>query len=502
MRDGNFSWDTAAPRRAVPHRSGRRPCPGARAPTAIVGTCYPATDSALASTKRNPAPRLDGERSPRPTTCPIPGHQPAVGHGLLTDTPPWGKGCTTGTVTDDHCLFDKSAYYLYDSWRASATTDHATRDASDTDTGRSSPTGCTYRAGASLTVDLGDRVHGPAWPTTGLLLLQHRLRRRQTASGKVTGRQSYRFKGTFLNANPPKFVTARFGREGRGLDRPRRPEASDRSASACSILRADGTSGTTAGGTLVVPLGPDKPHSCPTPSANFAPVRQAIIDASTPSGPTARRLPAPSTLRRLHADRLGALQHRPVLRGPDSTRTTTYRGLQALLHGPEQAGRCCGTSARQQEQLQVDQQGPCPTETASRFRRQRAVLGRGPSLRRDGQRDGRRHWARRGRPRGPCSAPICWACQKNSVVVVTDGMPNTEITFPTADHRRLRAINADYPSRTAGPAPAVRRRPAPKVADWLNKTELRPDMAQGAKQRLNFHTVGFSRHRRQRRRTR
>jgi type IV pilus assembly protein PilY1 len=69
-------------------------------------------------------------------------------------------------------------------------------------------------------------------------------------------------------------------------------------------------------------------------------------------------------------------------------------------------------------------------------------------------------------------------------------MPNTEITFPTQITSDS-TINADY-AAACGASPACAGAPAPKVAEWLNKTELRPNLGQGAKHALTFHTVGFA----------
>ncbi|HQR29045.1 MAG TPA: PilC/PilY family type IV pilus protein [Anaeromyxobacteraceae bacterium] len=461
----------------------------------VRGTCYPATDTAITSAERNP--KASWMESVTPTNdLPDPGHAAYSG---LTDSPPWIACPGTGSNANK-CLFDKSAYYTYGSW----TQYSATRTASDVDN-PTLPTGCVYKTG-SYTFDLG-----PACTTCmanrGFYFFNVTYVTQVDGSGKITNYDDtgvmHRLKGTFLNANPPKYVTSRFVVKDIAWIGPTSKPA-DEIRLGLTIL--DSTS--PSGGTLVVPLGPDRLNSFPYSFSSFSPVRQAIIDAV--NGVRANGTAAPGAFAPYGGStpigsalfNIGQYFAAPGFYTSTTTSQTPclasctktqYDNRPRIYSQCQDACWRTGPSGNRSYWCTANPPSNCTTTSPM-------LSGTGPYDQGWARSDFAEtasgtvgaSWARPGVDSNglPLQCTMCWACQKNSVVVITDGMPNTEISFPTQITGNS-TINADY-TAACGPSPACGGVVAPKVAEWLNMTELRPGMGQGAKHALNFHTIGFA----------
>ncbi len=452
----------------------------------VRGTCYPATDTGITSGERNAgAAWMEGIT---PTDAlPDPGH---TATSLMNDSPPW----TRCPGNDNTCLFDKNAYYKYGSWTSTASANSATRIASDTDA--SLIGGCKY----SVSTPAGDKIldmgpHGcsTCMSTRGFYFFNIRYAT-SVSSGAVTASSTvrdHRFKGTFLNANPPKYVTSRFVvKDIAWIGTASKP--ADEIRLGLTILKAS----TPAGGTLVVPLGPDRANAFPYLASSFAPVRQAIIDAvngvkldgtaapgafkpydnTTPIGSALFNIGQYFAETGFYAKTTTSMQDCLRSCSPRGSYPSNCKDQCRRISG---SNRCTSTTQCEVTTPVLGGSGPYSgTWVNSTFDETDAgTVGAS--------------WARTGNDSNgdPLQCTICWGCQKNSVVVISDGMPNTEITFPTQITGDT-AINAEY-AIACGTGDTCDGAVAPKVAAWLNRAELRPTLGQGAKHALTFHTVGF-----------
>jgi hypothetical protein len=463
------------------------------------GTCLPATDANLASSEKNPGAAWMEAITPS-LLLPDPGH---TSTSLMNDAPPWAA-CPGSGSNGNKCLFDKDAYYAYGQWNQTS----ATRIASDVDT--SLVAGCKYRV--NLSTGTRDLDMGPLGCTScmtnhGYYFFTLRYATSVNSSGAVTNSSTsgaqYRFKGTFLNANPPKYVTARFVvKDVAWIGTASKP--ADEIRLGLTILQNENDP---RGGTLVVPLGPNRASSFPYYASNFTPVRQAIIDAV--NGVRANGTTAPGAFTPYGGNTpIGsAMFNIGQYFAASGFYTQTTTSSQPCQVSCTYAQRNTTPSQCQSTCLRVSGTG---TGSSATYRCASKTLvcpvttpvlgGTGPydqgwavsSFAETAKGTVNASWAQTGNDSSgnPLQCTTCWACQKNSVVIVTDGMPNSEITFPTQITSNA-TINADY-TAACGASPACNGANAPKVAEWLNTTELRPGMGQGAKHALTFHTVGFA----------
>ncbi len=452
----------------------------------VRGTCLPATDTAITAAERNPL--ASWMESITPTTLlPDPGHTATA---YMNDSPPWTACPGTGTNANK-CFFDKDGYYTYGAW----TQNTATRSASDVDA--TLPTGCTYSEGG-YTFNLGSDCT-TCMTNHGYYFFNIRYVTALGSGGSVSSSATtgvkYRLKGTFLNANPPKYVTSRFVvKDIAWIGTASKP--ADQIRLGLTILQNNNDP---RGGTLVVPLGPGRAAAYPYTTSAFAPVRQAIIDAVngvTSTGTTAPGAFAPyggNTPLGSALFNIGQYFAAPGFYTQSTTSTTSCLvSCPTVGQTPAYCSDACrNTGTTRNPRLRCT--GTCTTTTPM-------FSGTGPydqgwaisSFVETAAGTVGASWARTGNDSSgnPYQCTVCWACQKNSVVVITDGMPNNEITFPTQITGNS-TINADY-TAACGASPACGGVDAPKVAEWLNITELRPGIGQGAKHALTFHTVGFA----------
>ena len=139
----------------------------------------------------------------------------------MYDCPPWGNGgtgCTT-KCTGDSCLFDPNAYYTANGWKTNAPSRWKT---GSTVINAATDEGCYLRdSSGALILDPKDNTSrieltgcSACMSTHGYYFYTARYYTSYSNSTKVYSSATTRgpveiFRGTFLNANPPKVVTAR-----------------------------------------------------------------------------------------------------------------------------------------------------------------------------------------------------------------------------------------------------------------------------------------------------
>ncbi|HET9597340.1 MAG TPA: hypothetical protein VFP65_17250 [Anaeromyxobacteraceae bacterium] len=391
-------------------------------------------------------------------SLPDPGH---TANSLLNDAPTWGTGCT-----GNNCLFDPDAYYQYADWSATSSSTRATRRLSDTDS--SLVGGCRALDGSGNVVRDADNNPVDLGAACRTCMTNHGfffynatyVTSYSTNNGSKSLRSSASvsgllFKGTFLNANPPKFVTARkVLKDLAWMDPANANNRMDQVRLGLTVLDCSNQ-----GGKLIVPLGPNSTNAFPPTQANFAVARQAIIDAvntkkadgSSASGaydPTDSCTPLGSALFNVGQYFSSAGFYNQTFSG----------------NGPYTSG----TNSASWERTSF-------VETAA------GTIGAS--------------WA----ASNQCS--ICWACQTNSVIVITDGSPNTEISFPSSGTNAITTYatstynlgqNCGTSPRFCYPPGTTTAAVIPRVAAWLHEHDLRSDSVMGGRQALTIHTVAFN----------
>ena len=252
---GDNGWNNGIAACTSPTLAAPTPTPdGVNTFQAVTGTCTPSSLNSSLAWMEQVTPT---------TQLPDPGRSNA----LVADNPTWGTGCS-----GNNCIFDPSAYYFYGDWSASSTSTTATRRASDTDA--TLPAGCKLLNASGVVqkdvkgnlVDLGDSCRS-CMAAHGYYFYRYSYVSSYTSRGqpRYTTGSGQMFKGTFLDANPPKFVTARKVIKDLAFMDPAAPSKMDQVRLGLTVLNCNNSSGT-----LVVPLGPDKTSSYPPTQANFA----------------------------------------------------------------------------------------------------------------------------------------------------------------------------------------------------------------------------------------
>jgi type IV pilus assembly protein PilY1 len=397
-----------------------------------------------------------------------PGHGTAT-NGLV-DQPTWGTGCT-----GNNCLFQPGAVYGYGSWdevSAAPTTNPCTVTFtySDYDCSKSPPTtitntftgtlpnctSCLTGSGASgfyfyknwtaaYTVNnVTTTGKGKTTTCSGTTL--------QTQSGG--GSNTVLFSGGWLNANPPKFMSARKVIKDTAWIDPATTQPTDQLRIGLSYVSTNISNNAA----IVVPLGPSAASSFPVSPSAFVTARQTVLDAlnhrSWPSGglPSLRSGGTPMATGLFH---VGQYFTQP------NTYTTKFGSTYEL----------------------------------SAFAQTSAGLMNAP-------------WV------GSGTTSICWSCQKSAVIVVTDGSPNSELTFPAAINTYDDAVYKLTPPVTppgagnCGPSTSCSTSPTsaccspsdsssnppsklPRVAAWLHENDLRPSDLNG-NQNLMVSTISLN----------
>jgi type IV pilus assembly protein PilY1 len=432
------------------------------------GTCAPSLATSPGGTN---SPLYWMEQVVPTTALPDPGQSNA----LLTDAPPWGTGCVGNA-----CLFDPKAYYTYLDWWTSGAGAGAYRRASD-DTTTGLPAACTAidpNTGNVITDYNGNPVVLGADCTTCMathgfffyeLSTYNRLSTGGTPNRWTHWGPNPMFKGTFLNANPPKFVAAKKALKQVAWMDPAAPSNLDQVRMGLTILDSGDTSPQAAD--LIVPVGPDKPNAYPPTQAAFKQARQYILSVLNYDT-------------KIYKDALG----NTVCDG-----TTITGGFFDPANGSTPMGSALFnvgqyfTSSGQYNTLlgasacKNGSNNPTSCQVTS-FNDSSPGLTNAP-------------WARS----NPNQCSICWGCQNNGIVVITDGLPNSEIAIPATitgfDNGAYNALTNCGSSATSSD-PVVQAScggsPLPRVSDWLHSSDLRADAVMSGKQAVTTHTIGLN----------
>ena len=391
------------------------------------------------------------------TTLVDPGNGIDPGNGL-TDQPTWGTGCT-----GNNCLFQPSKVYTYASWSEPSATSKTTCTATISYIDYSmSGSNCTKETPKTLTVTAplaacNSCLFGGTPPATfptppavpsfpGFYFYRgpdyQVVERRNGSCRAAVTKQSdvVFFSGGWLNANPPKFMSARkVIKDTIWIDSTKAASNSDSARFGLAYFSTSISTGT--GAQIIVPLGPDKDHSYPADSvanrAAMAAARQLILDALNRKWPTGVSLPSMmsgGTPMSAGLFRMGQYLSQPGFY--KSTFTTTYE-----LTSPAS-----------------------PYEPKKDFTQTAKGMMNAS-------------WVNTNQ----CS--ICWSCQTSAVILVTDGSPNENDTTPTPIPTFFDTY-ADTPYKSnCGPTGSNcispgdgRQSVVSRIAYWLNNNDLRPDL--------------------------
>lgn len=367
-----------------------------------------------------------------------PGHGAVANSIGLLDAPPWGTGCA-----GDACLFDKDRLYAYGSWSE-------TGAVSQPDSRPRTGAGATYRhfTGPGVSVDVVASATCDACLAGSGFCFQ---RGRYCSQWRV-GRSSCEATSTFgptllltgwwLNANPPKFATARKVIKDVVWIDPTKPSNLDQARFGLAVLNPS----TTNGNRIVVPVGPGKAESFPVNQAAMVQARQLILDAMNRIWPAGVTVSVAS----------GSTPIAPALANV---------GQYFSSPGVYPAKLGVADSAFYTETTPGQMQAP---------------------------------WAA-----GNCS--VCWACQASAVILVTDGAPNNERgTNPSTIYSYtppgMRTYSeASYVSNCGAATSYTNCRSSsdgnptyvPRVAAWLQDTDLRTDYSVSNPQNLTTSAIGY-----------
>lgn len=416
------------------------------------------------------------------TTDADPGYDDGTVGGVtyLRDAPPWSAA---GGCTGNNCLFQDTAVYAYDSWNETSATpssdpyrrydvgDDAVADndyygnpitaGTACDTCMSSKGICTFTVRYVSNVDWRGRRTLTSWTAT-------------------------RFRGTWLNANPPKYVAARKAVKNLLRITPAEPKLRDKVRYGLSTfwnVNANGTDRNNANGgssagilagdgaTLVVPLGPD---CASTTTAGYVQNRQAIINAINGNTSTTRiRFSGNTPL----AESLFNIAQYFAEPGAIGTFEQRFTSLWAKEGQPGGITYWAGQDFRQCSPGKVGASwtGTCNADDTGTNDDQKS---------------------------------ICWACQVSSAIVVTDGMPNNESGLPMAGVTTSHPLNPNpsglwdfqYWTPTAyATACAANRNTSsdrcksylPLVALYMNANDMIPDTRMDTPQNIVVHAISF-----------
>ncbi|MFO0583157.1 MAG: hypothetical protein U0229_12870 [Anaeromyxobacter sp.] len=477
-------------------------------------TCTPSSDGT--------GPQLKWMENVTPkTTYADPGRT----NTLLWDCPPWGDGgagCAT-KCTGDACMFDPKAVYRYASWTVgnTAASFKATRfqhdDPSSDATAATLAKTCTavdsngnvIKDCAGNPIDLGADCQS-CMSTRGFFFYRIKwlsaascswnavTSKWHKSSGFSTATGTPLFKGTFLNANPPKFMSAKTVVKNLAwMDSTDTGEQLQLDQVRLGLAILDSGAGGNQRAQLIVPLGPDKNSSYPPTFEGFRQSRQYIL----------------STLNFDQAVYKDAALN-TIVDG-----TTITGGFFNPASGSTPLGSAVFNVGQYftSKDLYKNKFGAA-YELAS-FNEKAA---------------GKVNAAWVTKP-GNVQCSFCWACQNSTIIAVTDGSPNSEITFPTAvtnwDTTTYNLVTncgrascascyaaADPATDTSActtcpcaactaagaacstinsckcysPSATTTLSPLPRIASWLHNTQLRTDFSTGTKQALTIHTIGFN----------
>jgi hypothetical protein len=408
------------------------------------------------------------------------------GHGTassgLKDLPPWGTGCTGSA-----CLFQYNSIYEDGTWTETsapaANPCVVTVPAySDNDCVGTTPSPVTRPAftvtlpncSACLANTAGKGFYfarnwraayqintiGSNGKCTGTKTTQYYNTNLNTnnSSSKVY------FTGGWLNANPPKFMSARKVIKDTAWIDPNATHTTDQLRLGLSYLSnaTAGSGGCTVtipnSAAIIVPLGPSAANSFPVNSSAFVTARQTILDALNHTNNGAAGWP-------------GNVSTLPNL--------------------------ACGGTPMATGLFHVGQYFTTPGTYTNAF---------GASYELTPYAQNTSGWMKASWVDTNTTA-FCWSCQKSAIIIVTDGSPNTEMTFPTAIKNagssytnaancgtgNTTACNKTPLSNCCSPSDSTANPPSyvPRVADWLHNHDLVP-LALNSTQSLMVSTVSFN----------
>ena len=530
---GDYDWDdSAAPATCKSPTLANPTAPTGSARATVTGTCLPATDGT--------GPALAWMEQVMPSTTYA---DPGRTNSVLWDCPPWGNGgsgCTT-KCSGNSCLFDPAAYYTFNSNGGSATYRSWTANSSgvwsakreETDTGTGVNAACVAMdtAGNKLTdcdgnpVSLGAGCTACMNKTTkggGFYFYKVSYANSCKSNGDVktttTVGPAVLFKGNFLNANPPKFLSAlNVVKRLAWMDPADTGNQAKLDQIRLGLTIISPSSSKPQQARLIVPLGPDKGNAYPPTQDKFRQARQYIVSA---------------------------INHDQSIY-KDSSNNTVADGttMTGGFFDPANGGTPLGSAL-----FNIGQYFTSTGVYNTAFGSKGCKNGSGTSVscqvtdfNETAKGDVNAAWVTAS---GNTQCSICWACQTSSVVVITDGSPNSEITFPSAitgyDTNSYTstvncggssgalsqcafcpAANVDTSScaptsgKTAcqnctastlcGASSCTNLNPCnciqpvdsvaaviPRVASWLHNNDLRADAVMTGKQLLTIHTIGFN----------
>lgn len=358
-----------------------------------------------------------------------PGHGTTANSIGLLDAPTWGTGCT-----GDDCLFDKDKYYRYLSWTdrsAPGLSDYNPRDTSGNRLRH-------YTAAGTSILVTAPAGCGTCLDQKGFCFTSTRRCSRWDAGRSscqtMTTTNSVLFAGWWLNANPPKFMTARKVLKDIVWIDPTNPTNLDQARFGLSILNPSPSPTR-----IVVPVGPGMADSFPVNQTAMVAARQVILDALNRVWPTGVTINLAS----------GSTPLAPSLADIGQYFS---RGVYPVRLGVADS--------------------PNYTETTT------GIMG--PT---------RVTWATN-------NCAFCWACQTSAVLVVTDGSPNTEGATPNGMRNYGEATYVTNCGAASGYPRCVSPSLGsptylPRVAAWLYDNDLRTDFSVSDPQRITTSTIGF-----------
>jgi type IV pilus assembly protein PilY1 len=411
------------------------------------------------------------------------------GTGYLKDSPPWTATPmgTCNAAVNNNCMFQPTKAYQYASWDESTGT--ATPESGD---------GCTYYNGAAIRQDVygNPLTAGNACTTClaskGVYIFSIRWASSKNGSGVPTGYGDWtnqmRISGGWLNANPPKFISARKAIKTLLRIDPTSPKLrdkvryglasfwnSDASGNAVNNNNGGDSSGIAKGdgATLLVPLGPD----CDTTTtAGYVQDRQAIIDLLNSTGTNRIRFRNYTPLGESLFN-LAQYFSQPGATGAHDVRFTSTWDKKGTPGGISywagQDFRSCSPGA-----IGASWAGTCNADDTGTNSKQKSV---------------------------------CWSCQVSSAIIVTDGMPNNESGLPLSGVTSSHATNPNgsgkwdfqkwTPTAYASSSNCAANRGAsgekcggsylPLVAYYLNNYDIIPDTSFSGTQNVIVHAISF-----------
>ncbi len=373
------------------------------------------------------------------------------GHGLaangLDDRPGWGTGCT-----GDNCLFRADRVYEYSSWGETSATSTSNGSFTISYADHNCPSRTSKTSYMTITPPAGavsGCLLGASAPGFYFFNWEAAYPYKDGSCNDQVGTQSgtkVLFSGGWLNANPPKFMSARkVMKETVWID-PGHTAPTDQ-------LRFGLTYTSTAltnNAQLVVPLGPSQANSYPVNPAKMVEARQYVLNALNRKFASGQSAPALANGGTPMASGLFRV-------GQYFTQPGTYTNAFGASY---EIGAFAQTAIGSMKASWVD----------------------------------------------ASYDSICWSCQKSAIIVVTDGSPNTEMGFPATINSYGAAAYAlggncagatnncnprtknqcCSPSDTTGNPPSR----LPRVAAWLHENDLRSDLNNA--QNLFVHAVSFN----------